>query len=199
MIGEKHCNFCGKTIREQKQGCNEISCYRAFLNNKTIMTFNETWKIIEDYPNYKVSTSGKVKSYISGKILKAGSTKKGYKIVSLYNKSYYVHRLVAKMFIPNPENKTDVNHKNFNTGDNRLINLEWCTRSENMKHLINNSNWRPNVNKIGVIQLDLNNNEINTFTSIKEASRLTNSNGSHIVSVCKGRLKTTNSFKWKYS
>ena len=55
----------------------------------------------------------------------------GYAVIS---SSTYVHRIVAKTFIPNPENKTDVNHKDGNKKNNHVDNLEWVTKSENTRH-----------------------------------------------------------------
>lgn len=101
----------------------------------------ELWKDIEGFEYYQVSTKGRIRSFIKGKepkILKPYDNGYGYLYINLYknNKMYAkrVHKLVAEAFIPNPEGKTEVNHINGNKTDNRLINLEWTSPSENKKH-----------------------------------------------------------------
>lgn len=99
----------------------------------------EIWKDIDGYEGlYEVSDLGRIKS------LKRNRFMNGY--ISLYqevkltkNKSYIpflVHRIVATEFIPNPENKEEVNHKNGIKTDNRAVNLEWNTPKENMEHAV---------------------------------------------------------------
>ena len=110
----------------------------------------EIWLDIQGYEGlYQVSNLGKVRNK-KGKVLKPYSTK-GYQRVSLYNKGrrcFLVHRLVALVFIPNPNNKPDVNHINGCKTDNNVSNLEWVTQSENMSHAHQN-NLRPSVNTQG--------------------------------------------------
>lgn len=101
----------------------------------------EAWKDVPGYEGlYKVSTGGNVRSLITNKILKEGLNNRGYLSVKLYKdkskSTVAIHRLVAKTFKINLENKPDVNHKNGIKTDNRLVNLEWVTEKENIRHAI---------------------------------------------------------------
>ena len=114
-----------------------------FSKEDTLFNIMET-REIEGYPNYLVSDDGKIisKNYYG----KTGKSKqlitrirgKGYMGVMLYNngkpKTFSVHRLVAKAFVPNPKGYSQVNHINSKRSDNRSANLEWGNQSENILH-----------------------------------------------------------------
>lgn len=94
-----------------------------------------TWEPIRGFEGYYwVSRGGRIKNR-KGHVLISQSNGTGYLRVDLRAKGQreqrYVHRLVAEAFIPNPHNKSEVNHKNNNPACNRVSNLEWTTRSEN--------------------------------------------------------------------
>ena len=114
---------------------------------------NEKWSSVVGYEDYyEVSNFGQVRSrdrivsrsgkrgdmLVKGKLLTPHINPKGYLRLQLScdgsPKSFLVHRLVAESFIPNPDNKPEVNHINGNKKDNRVSNLEWSTSSENQKH-----------------------------------------------------------------
>lgn len=98
-------------------------------------------KPIEEFPNYKVSSDGKVYSIRYKKFLKTQINEDGYETVQVANmgvkKDFLVHRLVAIAFIPNPDEKLYVNHKNGKKRENYMANLEWATNSENVLHYHN--------------------------------------------------------------
>ena len=96
------------------------------------------WKTIENFPNYEINRLGQIRNRKTGKILKPFDDCRGYLRVRLNGINCKVHVLVAKQFIPNPENKPIVNHKHGNKHDNRASQLEWMTQSENIKHAWDN-------------------------------------------------------------
>lgn len=105
------------------------------------------WRKISGVDNYFVSNDGRIKSFARYKkgLIKSLNIVNGYHAVRINGsgKLYcYVHRLVAQEFIPNPENKPCINHKDANRINNHVSNLEWCTRLENQRHAIENGLYR---------------------------------------------------------
>ena len=89
----------------------------------------EEFKKIEEFPKYEVSNLGRVRNKNTGKILKPRKSNSGYFYVSFYKDgkehNRFIHRLVAKTFISNPNNYPEVNHINEDKEDNCIDNLEW--------------------------------------------------------------------------
>ncbi len=95
---------------------------------------------IQDFPNYLIYDDGRVWSKKGkGMFLKHKKTKKGYHLVCLYidgePKTHLISRLVAQHYIPNPENKPEVDHIDRDIDNNHVSNLRWATRLENMQNI----------------------------------------------------------------
>lgn len=114
---------------------------------------NEQWTQIKGYGRkYEISNTGIIR--IKPKIKATYKSRIGYLHTNFYEngkaKMQSVHRLVAKHFVPNPKKKPHVNHKDGNKENNNASNLEWVTRSENMRHsvdIIGNIPWNKGKKK----------------------------------------------------
>jgi len=93
-------------------------------------------KLIKEFPGYAALRSGHILRINKLRVQKAFNNGNGYFRVhiSKVKEKQYIHRLVASAYLPNKENKPQVNHKNGNKSDNRVENLEWVTRCENVQH-----------------------------------------------------------------
>jgi hypothetical protein len=164
----------------------------------------EIWKDIINYPNYEVSNLGNVRNKKTNKILKPFSTGNEYLKVSLNKngkpKQFFIHRLVAQTFIPNPNNLKEVNHiKEFEKTNNNVENLEWCDHSYNQNYGTRNERVSKKMSRVKckkVNQYDLEGNYIKTWDSIKEAEKETGSR--HISQCAKGKFKQTKGYRGEY-
>ena len=169
---------------------------------------SEFWKDICEYEGYyQASNFGRIRSIdrfvsqknekgelysrlMKGKIIQPRKQNGGYLIVWLCkngkSKALTVHRIIANTFIPNVNCYSDVNHRNGNKEDNRINNLEWCTRSENIRHAYSNlkhGHWKTRVKCVetGFV-----------YESIKEAALDNEAKPSSVGNNINGRIKSVN-------
>ena len=181
----------------------------------------EVWKDIEKYDvydrgvyqytfyfnkgDYQGSNYGRIRSLKFGKIviLRLSFVTNGYLHVNLCDicgKSRYVrvHRLVAMLFIPNPDNLPTVNHLiEANKTDNSVFNLEWASYKQQIAHGTCKAR-SSKKHKRKVVQLSLAGDVLNVFDSAKDAFLTTGIESTHITGCCKGRYKTIGGCRWRY-
>ena len=194
------------------------------LKRKTL--YKVEWKPIEGYEGlYEISNNGKVRGLdrkdnkgrkVKGQIIKIHINTHGYQIVDLCKdgerKHYQLHRLIAKTFIPNPDNKPHIDHINTIKSDNRIKNLRWVTRSENMlNELTRKHNSERQIGRklteehkkkvkentpLKKSTLCIETNKV--YFSAREAGRQTGICYASIIACCNGKVKSAGGYRWKY-
>jgi hypothetical protein len=186
----------------------------------------EIWETIKNYENeYIVSNFGRVMSLPQERVRKSGTYKRRGKILKSHKNSmgylrvqlkgtkkrekYFVHRLVAQVFIPNIENKPYINHKDCNPLNNHVENLEWCTPQENVDYMIKlgrnkrTPQWINRLNKSlektykPVIGINVKTGEILKFKCIQE-TKSKNFRPGDVCKCCKGERQTAGGYSWRY-
>lgn len=182
---------------------------------KKTKLMSEEWKALKGFEGcYEISNYGRIKSVcriishkrlgnkrVNERILRAfktGTSAQGYLGVSLKNNNgkivnVKIHRAVAETFIPNPENKREVNHIDGNTHNNRVDNLEWVSSVENMKHA-------KSIGKLDFLyrgKAVRNRDTGEVFQSCAEASRKYGISADGIRRCAAGKLKTSAGYVWE--
>ena len=168
----------------------------------------EIWKPVPGYEGlyeglYEVSNIGEIRSiprhgtFKNLHILKGGHNKDGYKQISLTKngkpKTFKVHRIVASVFIPNPMGYREINHKDENKDNNSVENLEWVTRSENIRHAYRTGLLKVKTTPVLIVETG----EI--FESVTECARRIGCDHSSISHCLAGRSRTCRGYHLEYA
>ena len=161
----------------------------------------ECWKKINSEENYQISNFGRVKNVKTNRILKPNLMRNGYLKIHLYKhgkrSSFFIHRLVALAFVPNPKELPQVNHIDENKSNNLSSNLEWVSAKENVNY--GQRNYKNSVTRgFTVQQFTLKEKYIKEYHSVQEASRLLNIPATSISNVCRGVYSQTGGYRWRY-
>ena len=178
----------------------------------------EIWKFHPYFEQLvQFSNLGRVKSFIrnhkTGQILNNKVVNSaGYLRVSILGRKYFIHRVIAELFVPNPDNKPEVNHKDGNKTNNKADNLEWVTRSENMKRAYKLglqkssekqkqavSKWNKEHRIKKVYQYDTKGNLLNIFKSQQEAAKILNLSEASISRILNGQRNNRKNYILTYN
>lgn len=169
----------------------------------------EIWKDVTCNDNYSVSNTGRVRRKGSDND-HSTYEKKGYLQVDLYKdgerSKKRVNRLVAEAFIPNPESKPEVNHKDGNKSNNNVDNLEWVTKKENCRHAWDNGLVKPSRSMLGKKNPNggrkgkpiriVETGEV--FGTLKDCEEAIDGNNRHINDCLRGRQRTHRGYHFEY-
>lgn len=178
----------------------------------------EVWKDIPEYEGlYQVSNFGRIKSLererkmnipchdiavVHERILKPSISGSGYEKVVLSkdatHKTIRVHKLVAQAFVSNPDDKSEINHKDGNKKNNRADNLEWVTSKENQNHALLFGLRNDKLRRKTVNQYDLSGNFIRSWNGYVEIEQVLGIPRQRICACVKGRKKSAAGFVWRH-
>ena len=177
----------------------------------------EEWKDIDGYLGYQVSSYGRVRSFTNNRhglcdtphVLGTDTNSNGYRRVFLgSNGRFFVHHLVAKAFIPNPNNYPIVRHKDDDRSNNTIDNLEWGTQADNIQDAIRRGRFVSNISiakeaalkkqRKRVLAKDLDGNLIGEYPSMCHAARELGLNEGNISNMLHGRQKRAGLYTFEY-
>ena len=170
-----------------------------------IQIFFEEWKPVPTFPQYEVSSLGRIRKRQKDgkwKYLKPTPNKLGYCCVTLsdYNhnkKTFYLHRLVAEAFLPNPNHLLEINHLTEVKAFNEVYGIEWTTRKLNCNYGTRNQKIGAGHSKV-VEQYSLDGRLLATYSSTKIAAEHCHMKASCIAQCARGDSKTAYGYVWKY-
>lgn len=174
--------------------------------SKPVPDNGERWMPIPNYEGiYEVSDKGRVRTLRTNKIITPKNIK-GYSAVRLYkdgkDRQMYIHRIVALVFIPNPENLPEVNHKDENPKNNCVDNLEWCSPKYNINYGTGKARAlkkrMPLLKRCKTVQKDGSGNVVAVYGSIKEAAEKTGFKHQNIQACCAGKQRRCHGYTFEY-
>jgi len=158
---------------------------------------------------YNVTEDGQISSVPrngtrrGGRTLSHSTDSYGYSVVKFRNKNKVltkkVHRIVAEAFLPNPENKPQVNHEDGDKKNNHISNLRWVTASENIRHAKDNGLQCECPNRVSVQQYTLDGEYVAEYESLKAAGEATHTSWTGISAVIRGKRKSAGGYYWERS